>query len=243
MEKDTRFEGLKAEILRRAKEAQACVPEYSRAYKVETLQELMEVVKENFYWCCAHGVITPELVAEHEEEFEWNGIYANKSVKSGYILASGNATVEAWGNATVRAWDNATVRASGNATVRASDNATVRAWDNATVRASGNATVRASGNATVRASGNATVRASDNATVRASDNATVRASGNATVEASGNATVEASGNAYVSSFFKIKVRLDEDAIYRLQSERIVYCNSNKISFQKHRDESDDGRAD
>jgi len=147
MEKDTRFEGLKAEILRRAKEAQACVPEYSRAYKVETLQELMEVVKENFYWCCAHGVITPELVAEHEEEFEWNGIYANKSVKSGYILASGNATVEA------------------------------------------------------------------------------------------------SGNAYVSSFFKIKVRLDEDAIYRLQSERIVYCNSNKISFQKHRDESDDGRAD
>jgi len=219
MEKDTRFEGLKAEILRRAKEAQACVPEYSRAYKVETLQELMEVVKENFYWCCAHGVITPELVAEHEEEFEWNGIYANKSVKSGYILASGNATVEAWGNATVRAWDNATVRASGNATVRAS------------------------GNATVRASGNATVRASDNATVRASDNATVRASGNATVEASGNATVEASGNAYVSSFFKIKVRLDEDAIYRLQSERIVYCNSNKISFQKHRDESDDGRAD
>jgi len=179
MEKDTRFEGLKAEILRRAKEAQACVPEYSRAYKVETLQELMEVVKENFYWCCAHGVITPELVAEHEEEFEWNGIYANKSVKSGYILASGNATVEAWGNATVRAWDNATVRASGNATV----------------------------------------------------------------EASGNATVEASGNAYVSSFFKIKVRLDEDAIYRLQSERIVYCNSNKISFQKHRDESDDGRAD
>jgi len=219
MEKDTRFEGLKAEILRRAKEAQACVPEYSRAYKVETLQELMEVVKENFYWCCAHGVITPELVAEHEEEFEWNGIYANKSVKSGYILASGNATVEAWGNATVRAWDNATVRASGNATVRASDNATVRAWDNATVRASGNATVRASGNASVRASGNATV------------------------EASGNATVEASGNAYVSSFFKIKVRLDEDAIYRLQSERIVYCNSNKISFQKHRDESDDGRAD
>ena len=203
MEKDTRFEGLKAEILRRAKEAQACVPEYSRAYKVETLQELMEVVKENFYWCCAHGVITPELVAEHEEEFEWNGIYANKSVKSGYILASGNATVEAWGNATVRAWDNATVRASGNATVRASGNATVRA----------------------------------------SDNATVRASGNATVEASGNATVEASGNAYVSSFFKIKVRLDEDAIYRLQSERIVYCNSNKISFQKHRDESDDGRAD
>lgn len=155
MEKDTRFEGLKAEILRRAKEAQACVPEYSRAYKVETLQELMEVVKENFYWCCAHGVITPELVAEHEEEFEWNGIYANKSVKSGYILASGTATVEAWDNATVRAW----------------------------------------------------------------------------------------GNAYVSSFFKIKVRLDEDAIYRLQSERIVYCNSNKISFQKHRDESYDGRAD
>ncbi len=87
------------------------------------------------------------------------------------------------------------------------------------------------------------MRASDNATVRASGNATVEASGNATVEASGNATVEASGNAYVSSFFKIKVRLDEDAIYRLQSERIVYCNSNKISFQKHRDESDDGRAD
>lgn len=41
------FKEIKAEILRRAHEADACREQYGRAYKSETLQELMQGVKDN----------------------------------------------------------------------------------------------------------------------------------------------------------------------------------------------------
>jgi hypothetical protein len=169
----------------------------------------MTVIKDNFGFAVVNKVIDPSLIEAHKDEFTANQIYCNVDVATGFLLASGNATVRASGNATVRA--------SGNATVEASDNATVEAWDNATVRASDNATVRAWGNATVRASDNATVRASDNATVRASDNATVRAS----------------DNAYITSYFTIECKLSGDAIYRIRESNTVRYVSDNIRFEKN----------
>ena len=100
--------------------------------------------------------------AEYDANKDFDGILI---IKSGYVRASGNATVRAWGNAAVIASDNATVKAWGNATVRASDNATVRAWGNAAVIASDNATVRAWGNAyCLLLSAYATFRGTMNAT-------------------------------------------------------------------------------
>ncbi|WP_221405443.1 hypothetical protein, partial [Dysgonomonas mossii] len=172
---ETNFKELKEEIIKRAKAADACTSEYKRAYKSESFEELLQVIKDNFDFAVRRKVIDIELIKLYENEFNNNKIYGNIDISEGYLLVD-NATVRAWGNATVRAWGNATVEA----------------WGNATVEASGNATVEASGNATVRASDSATVEASGNATVRASGNATVEAWGNATVEASGNATVRAS---------------------------------------------------
>lgn len=45
---ETNFEAIKAEILKRAKEAHACSEQYGRAYKSQTLQELCDVIKDNF---------------------------------------------------------------------------------------------------------------------------------------------------------------------------------------------------
>ena len=154
MTQKTDFEDIKAEILNRAKAAKACIEQYSRAYKSETLQELCSVIKDNFNWCFNSKVITSNLLMQYREDFAQNDIFINISVRSGFLLCD-NATVEAWGNATVKAW--------GNATVKAWDNATVEAWGNATVEAWGNATVEAYDNVTVEAWGNATVKACDNA--------------------------------------------------------------------------------
>ena len=148
-----KFEEIKQEILRRAHGAGACKEQYGRAYKAETMARLCRVIKDNWNWCCDNAVVTPDLLEKCRDEFAEQQIYVNVDTDNGFLLASGNTTVEASGNATVRAWDNATVEALDNATVRASDNATVRASHNATVRASGNATVRAWGNATVEAWG------------------------------------------------------------------------------------------
>ena len=154
MTQKTNFEAIKAEILNRAKAARACTEQYGRAYKSETLQELCNVIKDNFHWCFDNKVITPDLLMQYREDFAQNDIFINISVQSGFLLCD-NATVEAWGNATVEARGNATVKACDNATVEAWGNATVKAWGNATVKAWGNATVEACDNATVEARGNA----------------------------------------------------------------------------------------
>ena len=133
------FENLKSEILKRAKSANACTEEYKRAYRAESFSELIQVIKDNFNFAVSYRVIDAELIEEYRGQFNENEVFCNVSVGKGYLLASGNATVEASGNATVEALGNATVRASGNATVEAWGNATVEAWGNATVRAWGNA--------------------------------------------------------------------------------------------------------
>ena len=251
MEQKTRFARLKKEILKRAHAAQACTEQYGRAYKAESVEALMTVVKDNFSWCCKESVLTPDLISEYEE-FAANGIFANQDVDSGYLLASGdaivevsgNAIVEASGDATVEAWDNAKVRAWGNATVRAWDNATVEALDTATVRALDTATVRAFDNATVEALDTAKVWAWDTVTVRAFDNAQVRASGNATVEASDFVTVEAfnkataraSDFAYVVSIYTLECKILGNAIYRVINGNTVYYASDDIKFEKQKQE-------
>jgi hypothetical protein len=218
------FIELKTEILKRAKEADACTEQYKRAYQSTDFRELMQVIKDNFDFAASNKIIDPSLIEACKEQFNANQIYCNVDVTEGFLLACGNATVEAWGNATVRAWGNATVRAFGNATVLA--------WGNATVKACGNATVEAWGNATVLASGNVTVRAFGNATVEASDNVTVLASGNVTVRAWYNATVRASDNAYITSYYTIECRLRGSAIYRIRGSNTIRYASDNIKFEK-----------
>ena len=152
------FSEIKQEILDRARRAEACRPEYGRAYAAEDMQGLCTVIKDNFNWCCRSGVIDARLLEKYKSDFAACDIYVNTDAERGFLLCD-NATVEAWNNATVEACGNATVKAYGNATVKAYDNATVEACGNATVEAWDNATVRAWNNATVRAWNNATVRA------------------------------------------------------------------------------------
>lgn len=64
-----RFNELKKEILRRAHEARACRAEYVRAYNAETLDDLMQVVRDNFFWCCYNNVVDWALIDAYKEEF------------------------------------------------------------------------------------------------------------------------------------------------------------------------------
>ena len=119
---ETNFEAIKAEILKRAKEAHACSEQYGRAYKSQTLQELCNVIKDNFNWAFNNKVITAELLMQFREDFAANEIYVNVSVRSGYLLCD-SATVKAYDSATVKACDSATVKAYDSATVKACDSA------------------------------------------------------------------------------------------------------------------------
>ena len=219
------FSEIKQEILDRARRAEACRPEYGRAYAAEDMQGLCTVIKDNFNWCCRSGVIDARLLEKYKSDFAACDIYVNTDAERGFLLCDGNATVEACGNATVEACFNATVEAYDNATVVACDNATVVAWNDATVEAYDNATVEAWNDATVKAYGNATVEAWG-------DDTTVEAYGSATVEACFNATVRAYDNAYCSSWSLIECKLSDNALYRVRSTNTVYYANDNIKFQK-----------
>ena len=139
-----RFNELKEEILRRAHEARACREEYGRAYKAETLDDLMQVVRDNFRWCTDNNVIDGALIDTYKEEFNVGKIWHNESsITEGFMLATGSASVEAYDSASVKAYDSASVKATGSASVEAYDSASVEAYDSASVEAYGSASVEA----------------------------------------------------------------------------------------------------
>ena len=168
-----RFEELKKELLKRAKDAGACKEQYARAYNTQTLEQLMDVCRDNFSWACNNAVLDIDIITQYHDEFACGEIYANEDVTQGYLLCN-NASVNAYSNASVNAYGNASVIAYDNASVIACDNASVIAYDNASVEAYGNASVKAYDNASVKAYGNAYITSYSTLEVKLSDNAIYR---------------------------------------------------------------------
>ena len=54
-----KFNQFKSEILKRAKEVSACVTLYQRAYKSENFDQLFQIIKDNYFYCCNNKIIDP----------------------------------------------------------------------------------------------------------------------------------------------------------------------------------------
>ena len=128
------FEEIKKEILERAHNARACTIQYKRAYQSENLETLCNVIKDNFWWCCRNNVLDGELIDKYKKIFSDNKIYHNVSIKSGFLLTSGNSTVEASGNSTVEAYDNSYINCRSTIECVLKDNSIVRKWDTNTIQ-------------------------------------------------------------------------------------------------------------
>ena len=137
-----KFETLKTEILKRAKEQSACKEQYTRALKSNTYQELLQVVKDNFSWAATHKIIDADLIGEYKQVFNDNDIWCNESVSKGFLLATGSATVRATGSATVEAYDRATVEAYDSATVEATGSSYCISYSTIECKLSKNAILR-----------------------------------------------------------------------------------------------------
>ncbi len=61
------YEEFKKEILRRSKEAHACTGEYKRAYNAESIEGLIEVIKDNLGFAVSKNILTKELVERYEK--------------------------------------------------------------------------------------------------------------------------------------------------------------------------------
>ena len=211
-----RFEELKKIILERARNASACKEEYGRAYRADNLEELMQVVRDNFWWACNNGVIDGDTVDAYRDEFATGKIWHNENITEGFLIASGSASVIASGSASVIA--------SGSASVIASGSASVEAYDSASVIASGSASVEAYGSASVKAYGSASVIASDSASVKAY--------GSASVIASDSASVEAYDSAYVCSYSVKECQISDHALYRIMESNTIRYADPDMKFEK-----------
>ena len=160
-----RFEELKQELLKRAKHANACKEQYTRAYSAETLEQLMEVCRDNFHWACGNKVLDVDIITQYHNAFALGNIYANENITQGYLLCD-NSSVKAYDNAIVKACGNASVDACGNASVEAYGNSSVKAYDNASVDAYDNAYINSLSVREVKLSGNAIYRIQENDTIR-----------------------------------------------------------------------------
>ena len=90
----TRFEELKKEILIRAHKAEACREQYGRAYGAETLDALMEVVRDNFNWCCDNDVLDGDIIDRYKAEFNAGKIWHNETrVTDGMLLLDNSRAV------------------------------------------------------------------------------------------------------------------------------------------------------
>ena len=159
------YQEIKSEVLIAAKSSGACSDEYRRAAKCESMDDLAQVMRDNFIWLCNAKVLTRESIAR------WglpaHRIHHNEDCGAGaFLLATDSATVRATGSATVTA--------TGSATVTAYDSSTVTAYDSSTVTAYGSATVTAYGSATVTAYSEAYVNSRSIVRCEAYDNAIVR---------------------------------------------------------------------
>ena len=142
----TRFEELKKEILIRAHKAEACREQYGRAYGAETLDALMEVVRDNFNWCCNNGVLDGDIIDRYKAEFNAGKIWHNETRVTDGMLLLDNSSAELWGNsravllgnsraelrdnssAVLRENSSAVLRDNSSAVLR--DNSSAELWDN-----------------------------------------------------------------------------------------------------------------
>ena len=154
---NTNYEKVKADLLAFGKRNGACVEQYQRLYKAESIEEVIAVVKDNFWWCARYRDFADVIMA-NREQFAEHQIWINQDVEIregvGYLLATEgeiNATsrdastinAESYGTSTINAksrdastinaksWDTSTVNATsyGTSTINA------RSWDTSTINA------------------------------------------------------------------------------------------------------------
>ena len=126
----TRFEELKKEILIRAHKAEACREEYGRAYGAETLDALMEVVRDNFNWCCNNDVLDGDIIDRYKAEFNAGKIWHNEARVTDGMLLLDNSSAVLRDNSSAVLLDNSSAELRDNSSAELLDNSSAVLLDN-----------------------------------------------------------------------------------------------------------------
>ena len=132
---NTDYEKIKTDLLAFGKKNGACVEQYQRLYKAESIDEVIAVAKDNFWWCAKCRDFADVIMA-NREQFVEHQIWVNQDVEIregvGYLLATeGDIYVTSCGTSTI----NATSYGTSTIYVTSYDTSTINAmsWGTSTM--------------------------------------------------------------------------------------------------------------
>ena len=102
---NTNYEKIKADLLAFGKKNKACVGQYQRLYKADSIEDVIAVVKDNFWWCTKYRDFADVILA-NREQFAEHQIWANQDVEIqegvGCLLATdGEFNAKSWDTSTM----------------------------------------------------------------------------------------------------------------------------------------------
>ena len=228
----TRFEELKKEILIRAHKAEACREEYGRAYGAETLDALMEVVRDNFNWCCNNDVLDGDIIDRYKAEFNAGKIWHNEARVTDGMLLLDNSSAVLLDNSSAVLRDNSSAELRDNSSAVLLDNSSAVLRDNssAVLRDNSSAVLRDNSSAVLRDNSSAVLL--DNSSAELRDNSSAELRDNSSAVLLDNSSAVLWENSYGMSYSIKECKLHDHAIYRiLQTNEVRYVDEN-IRFVK-----------
>ena len=114
---NTNYDKIKSDLLDFGKRNSACIGQYQRLYKAESIEDVISVVKDNFEWCIKYKDFADVLMA-NREQFAEHRIWINQNVEIqegvGFLLVTeGSINAESYGTSTINAesCDTSTINA------------------------------------------------------------------------------------------------------------------------------------
>ena len=115
---NTNYEKIKTDLLSFGNRNGACIEQYQRLYKSESIKEVIAVVKDNFWWCAKY-LDFADVIMANREQFAEHQIWVNQDVEiqegTGYLIATeGEINAESYGTSTINAksWGTSTINAT-----------------------------------------------------------------------------------------------------------------------------------
>jgi|GEM_PF-3431526 len=144
---NTNYDKIKSDLLDFGKRNGACIGQYKRLHKAESIEDVISVVKDNFEWCIKYKDFADVLMA-NREQFAEHRIWINQDVEIqegiGFLLVTERSiNAKSWGSSTINAesWGSSTINAEsyGTSTINA------ESYDTSTINAEscGSSTINA----------------------------------------------------------------------------------------------------
>ena len=134
---NTNYDKIKSDLLDFGERNGACIGQYQRLYKAESIEDIISVVKDNFKWCIQYKDFADVLMA-NREQFAEHRIWINQDVEIhagvGFLLVTeGSINVTSYGASTINVTSYGT--STINATSCGASTINVTSYDTSTINA------------------------------------------------------------------------------------------------------------